>query len=253
MRKILLGSAAALGLACGAATLPALAQGTPGGTGASSQNAIDNNTPAVGPAAAPNSGQSMSGQGNNTGRFGASDGSSGGVRGAGTDSDTSAGNGQGSYRPSQESGSGMHARNTARTGSAEHYLRAAERSIAANHLAEAHHALEMAETRLLNRAGATGQPNQPVQDPAVQQVEAALKALSAHDRAAAKSAVQAALQQASAGSLASGGTSTGEDDMNAAGTASGAPASQGAPSRSHGTIGHSLGGTRVGESPAGTH
>jgi hypothetical protein len=76
------------------------------------------------------------------------------------------------------------------------YLQAADRALAARRTGEAQQALEMAETRLLDRSTPVDQAGQPDQGPQVQQVSQALKALGDGDLAGARSAVQAALARA---------------------------------------------------------
>ncbi|HET6308694.1 MAG TPA: hypothetical protein VFG12_16005, partial [Rhodopila sp.] len=61
-------------------------------------------------------------------------------------------------------------------------LRAAQGALAAGRTGEAQEALEMAETRMLDRSVALGQTNNPSDNPTVQQITQALQALAAHDR-----------------------------------------------------------------------
>lgn len=62
------------------------------------------------------------------------------------------------------------------------YLRAARGAVAANRMGEARVALEMAETRLLDRAVDAGTEHDPSGDLAVKQITEALNALTANDR-----------------------------------------------------------------------
>jgi hypothetical protein len=63
------------------------------------------------------------------------------------------------------------------------YLRAAQGALATGHTGEAQEALEQAQTRLLDRSVPLGQTNTPSGNPAVSQIDQALQALRAHDRA----------------------------------------------------------------------
>ncbi len=76
------------------------------------------------------------------------------------------------------------------------YLRAADEALAMHHTGEAQQALEMAETRLLDRSTPVDAAGQPSQDPMVQQVSRARRALGAGDMAAARFAIQMALASA---------------------------------------------------------
>ena len=75
-------------------------------------------------------------------------------------------------------------------------LRAAEGAVAAGRTGEAQQALEMAQTRLLDRSVPLGQTDRPSSHPAVQQISQALRALGAGDRAACLTFIQAAIPQA---------------------------------------------------------
>jgi len=76
---------------------------------------------------------------------------------------------------------------------ADTLLRAAQAAIAAHHTGAAQQALEMAETRLLDRSTPVDAANVPDQNMAVQQVAAARKALASGDNAAASAAIQTAM------------------------------------------------------------
>ncbi len=76
---------------------------------------------------------------------------------------------------------------------ADAYLQAAQAALAAHHTGTAQQALEMAETRLLDRSTPVDAANQPDQNAAVQQVANARKALASGDTKAADSAIQMAL------------------------------------------------------------
>jgi hypothetical protein len=71
------------------------------------------------------------------------------------------------------------------------YLHAAEGALATGRTGEAQQALEMAQTRLLDRSVPLGQTGVPSDNPAVQQISRALQALAAGDRAGCMSAIQA--------------------------------------------------------------
>ena len=74
-----------------------------------------------------------------------------------------------------------------------HYLHAADRALALKHTGEAQQALEMAETRLLDRSTPVDQAGTPDQGPVVQLVSQARQALGHNDLAGARQAVQSAL------------------------------------------------------------
>jgi hypothetical protein len=76
------------------------------------------------------------------------------------------------------------------------YLRDADAALSANKTGEAQQALEMAETRLLDRSTPVEQAGQPDQRPLVNTVSQARQALGHGDVAAAKAAVETALQRA---------------------------------------------------------
>lgn len=78
------------------------------------------------------------------------------------------------------------------------YLRAAEYSLRADRTGEAQQALEMAQTRLLDRSVPQGQTDKPSANPAVAQIDQALHALAAGQRMQAMQLIEAAIPQASA-------------------------------------------------------
>jgi hypothetical protein len=84
--------------------------------------------------------------------------------------------------------------------SAADYLHAAQSSLQAGRTGEAQQALEMAQTRLLDRSVPMGQTNNPSDNPAVTQISQALKALAAHDLAQAMQSIQSAIPAAMASS-----------------------------------------------------
>jgi hypothetical protein len=81
------------------------------------------------------------------------------------------------------------------------YLRAAQGAIAANHLGEAQSALEMAQTRILDRSVPLGQTDVPSVDPLTGQISQARQALAANDRAACLQVIQTALATATSRGL----------------------------------------------------
>jgi len=82
--------------------------------------------------------------------------------------------------------------------SPEAYLRDAQAALAKRHTGEAQQALEMAETRLLDRSTAPDAASMPDQSPEIRQVSQARAALGHSDMAGARSAIQMALANAPA-------------------------------------------------------
>ncbi len=80
-------------------------------------------------------------------------------------------------------------------------LRAAEGALAAGRTGEAQDALEMAETRMLDRSVSLGQTNDPSQNPTVEQISHALQALTAHDRLTCMQFIGTAITSATAQGL----------------------------------------------------
>jgi hypothetical protein len=80
-------------------------------------------------------------------------------------------------------------------------LRAAQGALAAGRVGEAQEALEMAQTRMLDRSVVLGQTNIPSDDPTVGQISRALQALAAHDRATCAQFIQSAIGSATAQGL----------------------------------------------------
>lgn len=78
------------------------------------------------------------------------------------------------------------------------YLRAAQGALAAGHTGEAREALEMAQTRMLDRAVPLGQTNNPSDNPTVGQISQAIQALSLRDRANCMQLIQTAIASATA-------------------------------------------------------
>ena len=78
------------------------------------------------------------------------------------------------------------------------YLRAAQSALQRGRTGEAQQALEMAQTRLLDRSVPQGQTNNPSDNPAVTQVSQALKALAAGDRTQTMQLIQSAIPAAMA-------------------------------------------------------
>jgi hypothetical protein len=80
-------------------------------------------------------------------------------------------------------------------------LRAAQAALSVGRAGQAQEALEMAETRMLDRSVALGQTNNPSDNPTVRQISQALQALAAHDRATCMQWIQTALRSATAQGL----------------------------------------------------
>ena len=79
------------------------------------------------------------------------------------------------------------------------YLRAADRALAMHRTGEAQQALEMAETRLLDRSTPADAAGQPSQNPMVERVAEARRALGAGDLAGARAAIKMGLDGAPKG------------------------------------------------------
>jgi hypothetical protein len=77
-------------------------------------------------------------------------------------------------------------------------LQAAQNSLSAGRTGETQQALEMAQTRLLDRSVAQGRTYSPSGNPAVAQISQALRALAAGDRAQTMQLIQAAMPAAQA-------------------------------------------------------
>lgn len=77
-------------------------------------------------------------------------------------------------------------------------LRVAQGALATGRRAQAQEALEMAQTRLLDRSVAIGRTGEASTDPAVLAISQALQALAGKDRASAMEAIQTALDTANA-------------------------------------------------------
>ena len=78
------------------------------------------------------------------------------------------------------------------------FLHAARAALAAGRTGEAQQALEMAQTRALDRSVPQGQTNEPSRSPLVTSIGAALQALGTHNRAATMQAIDAASARAGA-------------------------------------------------------
>ncbi len=81
------------------------------------------------------------------------------------------------------------------------FLRAAQGALAAGRVAEAQQALEMAQTRMLDRAVPLGQTNNPSDNPTIGQISQARQALAARDRTTSLQSIQAAIATATAQGL----------------------------------------------------
>ncbi|MEO8714286.1 MAG: hypothetical protein ABI369_04670 [Acetobacteraceae bacterium] len=76
------------------------------------------------------------------------------------------------------------------------YLQAAHTALAAGKTGEAQQALEMAQTRALDRSVPQGQTNNPSQSPLVNSIGAAIRALGSGNRGSAMQAIDAATAEA---------------------------------------------------------
>jgi hypothetical protein len=81
---------------------------------------------------------------------------------------------------------------------ASDYLRAAQGALTAGRTGEAQSALEMAQTRMLDRSVPLGQTDNPSDNPTIGQISQARQALAAHDRATCLQLIQAAITSATA-------------------------------------------------------
>jgi hypothetical protein len=78
------------------------------------------------------------------------------------------------------------------------YLQAAQSALAAGRVREAESALEMAQTRILDRSVPLGQTDNPSDNPTIGQITQARQALAANDRATCLQLIQAAVASAAA-------------------------------------------------------
>ena len=78
------------------------------------------------------------------------------------------------------------------------FLRAAAGALAIGNTGEAEQALEMAQTRMLDRSVPLGQTNDPSHDPTTVQITQARQALETHDRAGCMQLIQVAIASAAA-------------------------------------------------------
>ena len=78
------------------------------------------------------------------------------------------------------------------------YLQAAQGALAAGHAREAESALEMAQTRILDRSVPLGQTGDPSDNPTIGQITQERQALAANDRATCLRLIQAAIASATA-------------------------------------------------------
>ena len=81
------------------------------------------------------------------------------------------------------------------------YLRAAQSALAAGRVGEAREALEMAQTRMLDRSVPLGRTNDASGNPTVGQIAATRQALAAGDRATCLQLLQTAIESAIAQGL----------------------------------------------------
>jgi hypothetical protein len=78
------------------------------------------------------------------------------------------------------------------------YLRAAQGALAAGRVGEVQSALEMAQTRMLDRSVPLGQTDNPSDNPTIAQITQARQALAARDRTTCLQLIQAAIASATA-------------------------------------------------------
>lgn len=130
----------------------------------------------------------------------------------------------------------------------EAYLRAAQRALAKKNTGRAQQALEMAETRLLTRSTDPAQANQPAQDPAIQNVTRARKALASGNIQEAQAAIQSAIAGLGSGTSGTGGSETGMSQR----SESQAPAAPGAAAEGSGMGASGMSGSPTGGSGTGT-
>jgi len=81
------------------------------------------------------------------------------------------------------------------------YLQAAKGALTAGHFGEAESALEMAQTRILDRSVPLRQTDNPSDNPTIGQISQARQALAAHDRATCLQLIQTAIASATAQGL----------------------------------------------------
>jgi hypothetical protein len=78
------------------------------------------------------------------------------------------------------------------------FLRAAQAAVAAGRTGEAESALEMAQTRMLHRSVPLGQTGNPSDNPTIEQISQARRALAERDRATCLQLIEAAITSATA-------------------------------------------------------
>ncbi len=81
------------------------------------------------------------------------------------------------------------------------YLRAAQSALVAGRTGEAESALEMAQTRMLDRSVPLGQTGNPSDNPTVGEITQARTALAAHDRKTCQQIIETAITSATAQGL----------------------------------------------------
>ncbi len=81
------------------------------------------------------------------------------------------------------------------------YLHTAQSALAAGRIKDAQEALEMAQTRMLDRSVPLGQTNNPSDNPTSEQIAQARQALAGRDRAACMQLIEAAIKSAAAQGL----------------------------------------------------
>lgn len=223
MRKLLMASAALMGLALSA---PAWAQGTDtntnaGGTGTGGASTTQGVTSPMSGEATPQSGQNSQA----TGTMGSSDQTGSTMGGA-----------SGTAHHMQATSSGMVPALPV-DGSPQHYLRVAREALRAHRGREAEDALERAETRLLDRSTPASAANQPDTAPAITQINQAREALGRRDWQQARQSIESAMNtpglaanDSMGGTGGNGSGMTGTSGMNGNAGVSNNPASSGSSS-----------------------
>jgi hypothetical protein len=124
----------------------------------------------------------------------------------------------------------------------ERYLEIADRALRAHKTGEAQQALEMAETRLLDRSTAPSDASQPDQNPRIAAVTSALKSLAAKDWEGARKNIREAMNNGGADGMASD-SATSSGGMASGTTAGGTGTSSGRMSSTSSSTGSGMGTT----------
>lgn len=133
------------------------------------------------------------------------------------------------------------------------YLRAADRALAAHKTGAAQQALEMAETRLLDRSTEAGSASQPDQNPRIAAVTAARKSLAAKDWQGARKSIQEAMNSSGDAAGSGNGAMAGGSAMAAPTGASSGQMQNGMTSTSTGTSNVTVAAPDTGHNAADGH